>query len=295
MRNGASWWLGNTAGATQHMLERASRCEPVGAKVPEVLALFWVIKVLTTGTGEAASDYLVSVNRVVAGCVALTGFGLALWLQLRTRRYVAGVYWLAVTMVAVFGTVVADVVHLAGVPYPLSTSFYAVVTGAVLVCWRRSEGTLSIHSITTRRRELFYWLTVLATFALGTAAGDAAAFSLHLGFLPAALAFALAITVPYLAWRYAGLNEVAAFWFAYVLTRPLGASVADWLGKPPARSGLGLGDGPVTLAGAVAIGVLVAYLSVARTDIQPGPGQADGDRSITGRVRIRCLPSRPTR
>ena len=203
------------------------------AKVPEITALFWLIKVLTTGMGEAASDYLGTLNLVLAGAVGVLGFAVALWLQFRAPRYRAPIYWFAVAMVAVFGTMVADALHVgAGLPYTVSTPVYAVLLAIVFVLWRRSEGTLSIHSIVTRRRETYYWLTVLMTFALGTAAGDLTAISLHLGYLPSAFLFAAVIAVPaLLRWRGA-LNEVAAFWAAYVVTRPLGASVADWLGKP---------------------------------------------------------------
>jgi uncharacterized membrane-anchored protein len=168
-------------------------------------------------------------------------------------------------MVAVFGTMAADGFHVVlGVPYAVSTAFYAVVLAAIFVGWYRSEGTLSIHSITTRRRELYYWATVLATFALGTAAGDLTATSLHLGFFSSGLIFAGAIMVPLVAWRL-GLNPVVAFWTAYVITRPLGASFADWFGKRHSfAGGLGLGDGLVTVVTAVAIVALVSF--VARRD-----------------------------
>lgn len=245
------------------VLERGPRA-PVAAKVPEITALFWVIKVLTTGMGEAASDYLAKVNLVLAAAIGLLGFAVAMWLQLRTRRYVASVYWFAVAMVAVFGTMAADGVHVVmGVPYAATTAFYVLTLAAVFVVWRRCEGTLSIHSILTRRRELFYWATVLATFALGTAAGDLTAFTLHLGFLASVVLFAVVIALPAVARWSRLMGGVGAFWFAYVITRPLGASIADWLGKPRSLSGLGYGDGTVTLAAAAVFVVLVAY--VART------------------------------
>jgi len=255
--------------------------EPLAAKVPEITVVFWGIKVLTTGTGEAASDYLAAGNLVLAGGLGALGFGVALWLQFRSRRYVPAVYWFAVLMVAVFGTMAADALHVVlGVPYLLSTVFYAVVLAVVFSLWRRSEGTLSIHSIVTRRRELWYWLTVLVTFALGTAAGDLTAYTLHLGYLASAVLFAVAIAVPALAWWRFGLNEVAAFWIAYVLTRPLGASLADWLGKPHTRGGgLGVGDGWVTLAATVLIAVLVAYVAVTRHGVQTG---AERGRTAVG-------------
>lgn len=241
----------------------------LAAKVPAITVLFWIIKTLTTGMGEALSDFLANTNLVAAIAIGVLGLAGALWLQVRSRRYRAPVYWLAVAMVAVFGTMAADGVHLVGLPYAVTTAFYLVVVGALFFVWHRSEGTLSIHSITTRRRELFYWATVLASFALGTAAGDFTADELGLGFLASVGIFAVGIAVPAIGWRFFRLNPVVAFWVAYVLTRPLGASIADWLGKPPSHgNGLGYGDGTVAAAAAVLIVVLVGYLTVRRTDIQ---------------------------
>jgi uncharacterized membrane-anchored protein len=198
------------------------------------------------------------------------GFAVALWLQFRVRRYIAVVYWFAVAMVAVFGTMAADGLHVGlGIPYIVTTLFYAAVLAVIFFLWHRSEGTLSIHSITTRRREAFYWLTVLATFALGTATGDLTATTLHLGFLTSGILFTGLILVPALAWWRFGLNPIAAFWWAYVLTRPLGASFADWLSKSHHLSGLDLGDGQVAAVSAVIIALLVAYVAIARNDIQP--------------------------
>ncbi len=203
----------------------------------------------------------------VAFCIALAG-------QLRAARYGAARYWFAVAMVGVFGTMAADVLHAGfGVPYPVSAVLFVVVLAAVFVGWYRVEGTLSVHSIVTTRRELFYWAAVVATFALGTAAGDLTAYSLGLGYLASAVLFAALITVPALWYRFGGLNPVAAFWGAYVLTRPLGASVADWLGKPTRDGGVGLGAGPVTvLFGAVIVGVVV-WLVRSRADAPPAAAQ----------------------
>jgi uncharacterized membrane-anchored protein len=237
--------------------------EPVAAKVPEITAFFWLIKILTTGMGEATSDALGNVNLVLAGAAGVLGFALAMWLQFRAPRYAPPVYWFAVMMVAVFGTMAADGLHVAlNVPYAASTAFYAVVLAVVFSLWHRSEGTLSIHSITTRRRETYYWLTVLATFALGTAAGDLTATSLRLGFFASGLIFAAAITVPAIAWWRMHLDPVIAFWCAYVITRPLGASFADWFGKPHRiDGGLGYGDGTVSVLTTVVIVLLVAALT----------------------------------
>ncbi len=244
--------------------------EPLAAKVPAITALFWVIKVLTTGVGESTSDYLGEVSLVLAGAIGVLGFAFAMWLQLRSRRYFAPTYWFAVVMVAIFGTMAADGLHVAlGVPYVGSTAFYGLAVAVTFYLWRRKEGTLSIHSIVTRRRELFYWVTVLLTFALGTAAGDMTATSMNLGYLPSAVVFGVIILIPAVGWWRFNLNPVVAFWFAYVVTRPLGASLADWLGKPVSRSGLGWGDGLVSVLGLILIAVLVGYVTVKRSDIQP--------------------------
>ena len=244
-------------------------------RVPEVIALFWVVKVLTTGMGEATSDYFV--HRVgLTNTPALAGVALAagavlaisLAVQFTAGRYVAWRYWFAVTMVSVFGTMAADGVHVQlGVPYVVSTAFFAFVLVLVFLAWYVSEKTLSIHSITTTRREVFYWAVVLVTFALGTATGDWTALSLNLGFLASGLLFAVLISLPALGYLWFGLNEVFAFWFAYVVTRPLGASFADWLAVPASRGGLGLGYGLVSISLTVLIVLFVAYLAVTRKDV----------------------------
>jgi uncharacterized membrane-anchored protein len=242
---------------------RAIAPELALSKVPEVTAWFWVTKVLTTGMGETTSDFLARVlTPVGAGAIGLFGLVALLRLQLRAPRYSAWTYWSAIVMVSVFGTMAADVVHvIAGVPYAVSTAAFAVILTAILIGWYRSEGTLSIHSIRTRRREQFYWATVLATFALGTAVGDLTAGSMHLGYFSSGVMFAVLIAVPAVGGLALGLNAVAAFWGAYVLTRPLGASFADWMGVTTHRGGLGWGTGPVSLVLTVLIVALVAYLA----------------------------------
>ena len=251
------------------MSAQATTPRPFAAKVPEITVLFWIIKILTTGTGEAASDWLASVSLVLAGGIGLLGFAVSMAVQFRTRRYVPAAYWFAVLMVAVFGTMAADALHkIVGIPYVITTAFYAVALAVVFLLWQRTEGTLSIHSIRPRRREAWYWLTVLLTFALGTAAGDLTAFVVHLGYFWSGVLFAVAIAVPAVGWRY-GLNPVVAFWTAYVLTRPLGASFADWFGKSHALGGLGWGDDVVTGVGTLGIAALVAYVAVSRHGVQP--------------------------
>lgn len=247
--------------------------EPLAAKVPEIGLVFWLVKVLTTGLGESASDALGRVSVPLAALLGVGGIVLALRRQLAASAYRAVTYWVAVLMVAVFGTMAADGVRRgAGVPYSVTTVFYAGVVAAIFWAWRRSEGTLSIHSITTARRERFYWAAVLGTFALGTAAGDLTAIQLDLGFLDSAGLFGALMVLPALAWWRRWLSPVAAFWTAYVLTRPLGASFADWFGKAPGQSGLGLGDAKVTLLGLVVFGALVARIARTRRDVQrPSP------------------------
>jgi uncharacterized membrane-anchored protein len=172
-------------------------------------------------------------------------------------------------MVAVFGTMAADVLHVEfHIPYIASTILFAIALIIVFASWHRSEGTLSIHSINTRRRELFYWAAVLATFAMGTAAGDLAAYTANLGFLSAGLLFAALFVLPGIAYRYLNLNAIVAFWFAYVMTRPLGASFADWMGKSRHAGGLGWGDGPVSFTLAILIVALVAYVALTGRDVQ---------------------------
>jgi uncharacterized membrane-anchored protein len=239
-------------------------------KVPHILAIFWVIKVLTTAMGEAASDFSVkAINPVAAVGLGALVFVVALSIQIRIKRYIAAVYWFTVAMVAVFGTMAADVLHIQfGVPYAVSTCIFAVTLALIFFLWHAVEGTLSIHSINTRRRELFYWATVLATFALGTAAGDLAATTLHLGYLLAGIMFAVIMLVPIVAYYGFKASEIVTFWLAYIVTRPLGASFADWAGKPKDIGGLGMGDGTVALILTILIICLVSYLQTSQVDIE---------------------------
>lgn len=245
-----------------------TRIRPEAVKVPlQITALFWAIKIISTAMGEALADWLDGdpdlVVAALGGLLALVGLIVALRLQFRTTRYTASVYWFAVAMVATFGTMAADALHqFLALPYWATTAGYAAVLVAVFYRWRAVEGTLSIHSIDTRSRETFYWATVLATFALGTAAGDWTAGDLGLKYLPSGLLFAAIILVP-AAGRMLGANPVAMFWFAYVITRPLGASFADWADSAPHRDGLGIahawvwGSLAVVMAGLVAVSVTI--------------------------------------
>ncbi len=244
---------------------------PLASKVPEVIALFWVVKILTTAGGEATSDYLKTYGNFGAGSIEILLILAGLVWQFSTRRYQAFAYWFLAFAVATTGTGVADFIHLdLHVPYVGTTILWAAVLAGVFWGWQRSEGTLSIHSIVIQRREVFYWATVFATFALGTALGDLTAISLDIGYLPSGLLFAVIILLPALARLQLGLNSIAAFWMSYVVTRPLGASFADWIDKPKGGTGngLGFGDGPTAVAFAISVFLLVSYLAIARPDIQ---------------------------
>lgn len=260
--------VSDASGATTQSLHRARRALK---KVPEVTIFFWILKLLTTAFGESSADYLFQVfglKPLIALAIGTIGLIVALILQLTARRYIAWIYWFAVAMVAVFGTMAADVAHVGlGVPYQASTMFFVTVLAVIFVTWYVSEKTLSIHSISTRRRELFYWGAVMATFALGTAAGDLTAKTLGWGYFSSTLLFLAVIAVPALGYWKMGSNGILAFWFAYIVTRPLGASFADWMGKAT-LSGLGLGDEWVSLALALAAIGFVWYLTVTRKDMQ---------------------------
>jgi uncharacterized membrane-anchored protein len=254
-------------------------------KVPEVFLLFWVVKLLTTGIGETGADFMGTHSLVLAGVVGIGGFAAALWCQLRATTYHPVRYWVTVLMVAVFGTMVADGPHVAlGTPYYVDSAIYLVLLCGLLAWWRSSEGTLSVHSITTARRERFYWGTVLLTFGLGTALGDTTAEDLHLGFTWSIVGFAVLMLVPLVAWRL-GASAVACFWAAYSLTRPLGASVADWLAHAPEKGGIGYGTGPVTALGLVLFAIGVTYLWLSHSDEEGHHALAHAEpEDITGTV-----------
>lgn len=251
---------------------------PVAAKVPEIIFVFWVVKILTTAGGEVTSDYLKTYGNFGGGGTEVALFVIAFVLQFATRRYRAFAYWSLAYAIAIAGTGISDFLHLdVHIPYLGTTILWAVILAAVFWTWQRNEGTLSIHSITTQRREAFYWATVFATFALGTALGDFTAVSLGMGYLASGIFFSVVILLPALAWWRFGLNSVAAFWMAYVVTRPLGASFADYISKPSSTTGLGFGNGSTAVVFAVATFLLVSYLAIARPDIQPSVGLGTED------------------
>lgn len=234
------------------------------SRVPNSDTFFWVAKALSTALGEASSDFLVrTLGPVPAVLIGFVAFVVAMIIQFTRRRYLPWSYWLAVAMVGIFGTMAADVLHVGfAVPYAISATGFAVVLAAVFIAWKATEKTLSIHAVTTARREVFYWLAVISTFALGTAVGDMTATVFHLGYLLSAVLFAVIILIPALYFATARKHAIFTFWFAYVVTRPLGASMADWLGKPVAEGGVGVGSGVVSAVLLVVIAAIVAYISV---------------------------------
>jgi uncharacterized membrane-anchored protein len=238
-------------------------------KVPEVTLYFWIIKVLCTTVGETAADFLnVNLHLGLTGTSVVTGVLLviALSLQLRARQYVPALYWLTVALVSVFGTLVTDnLTDGLGVPLEASAIIFGVLLALTFLVWYTNERTLSIHSIYTPRREAFYWLAILFTFALGTACGDLMAESLGLGYLTAGVIVASLITVTAIGWRL-GLNSVLAFWIIYILTRPLGASIGDYLSQSTDYGGLGLGATVTSAIFVVGILIVVTYLSITKAD-----------------------------
>ncbi len=239
-------------------------------KVPEVIIYFWIIKLLTTAMGESTSDFLVhTFNPFFAVMLGAVGFSVAIVLQLWVRRYIAWIYWLAVTMVAIFGTMAADVLHIGfGIPYYISTIFFAVVLLLIFFIWHNVEKTLSIHSIYTPRREIFYWATVITTFALGTAAGDMTAVTFQLGYVTSGILFGILFILPLVLYKFFRVNEVFTFWFAYIMTRPFGASFADWFGRTSDAGGIGFGTGKTSLGLGVLIVIFVSFLTITRKDIK---------------------------
>lgn len=233
-------------------------------KVPEVTLAFWVIKIMSTTVGETGADYLavhVGLGTAITGAITVSLLLAALLVQLRMRRYVPWIYWLTVVLVSIVGTQITDALTDGlGVSLYTSTAVFAAALAATFAVWYRTERTLSIHTIVTTRRELFYWAAILLTFALGTAAGDLATEALGLGFNVGVVAFGALIAAIGLAY-YLGANAVLTFWLAYILTRPLGASLGDLLSQARAYGGLGLGTVYTSVGFLIVIVALVAFIS----------------------------------
>ncbi|KVQ96144.1 hypothetical protein [Burkholderia ubonensis] len=230
-------------------------------KVPDVALSFWIIKIMSTTVGETGADFL-AVNAGLGPAVTRIAMAsllaIALWLQLRTRRYVPWIYWLTVVLVSIVGTQITDLLTDGlGVSLYASTAAFAVALATIFFVWHRVEGTLSIDTIVTPRRELFYWAAILCTFALGTAAGDLATEALGLGFTVGALCFGALIAAVFAMWRL-GIDAVLTFWIAYILTRPFGASLGDLLTQARTYGGLGIGAAWTSLLFLTVIVLLVA-------------------------------------
>lgn len=256
-------------------------------RVPEVTPSFWLIKLLAVTMGETAADYLAinlgfglsATSAIMAGVLVV-----ALVLQFAQKRYVPWAYWLAVVMVSVVGTLVTDnLVDQFGVSLQTTTAVFSVLLAAVFAAWYASEGTLSIHAVTTTRREVFYWLAILLTFALGTAAGDLVAEQYSLGYLTTGLLFAGIIAVIAFAYYALRLNAILAFWLAYIFTRPLGASFGDLLSQPKEYGGLGFGTTDTSLIFLAAIVATVMYMTMrdwSRKDAIAVDRSSDADRGF---------------
>ena len=260
-------------------------------KVPEVTMYFWVIKILATTVGETAADFL---NSTLG--IGLTGTTLsmavfllvALFAQFRLRVYLPGVYWTAVVLISVVGTLITDnLVENFGVSLPTTTTAFAISLAIVFAVWYANEKTLSIHTIVTSKREAFYWSAVLFTFALGTAAGDLTAEHLAVGYWKSALIFAGLIAITVLAHLKLNLNAILAFWIAYILTRPLGASIGDYLSQARVNGGLGLGTTVTSVIFLLVILAVVVFLTITKRDrIELNPARLSPDSASSGIARV---------
>ena len=244
--------------------------KPYLNKVPEVTLYFWLIKVMCTTVGETAADFLnINVNLGLTSVSVLAGVLLAvsLFFQFKTRKYTPSIYWMTVALVSVLGTLVTDnLTEKLGIPLETSTIIFSILLGITFLIWYLYEKTLSIHSIFTKRREVFYWLAILFTFSLGTASGDLMAEALGLGYLVTGLIVAGIITLTAVAWKLR-LNSVLSFWIIYIMTRPLGASTGDFLSQPTNHGGLGLGATNTSYIFALGIFTMVIFLSFTKKDI----------------------------
>ncbi|MFA5914918.1 MAG: hypothetical protein WC830_15330 [Burkholderiales bacterium] len=240
-------------------------------KVPQITLYFWVIKILATTVGETAADFLnINLHLGLAGTSVVMAGLLAAFLiaQVRAERYLPALYWVTVVLISIAGTLITDnLTDRLGVPLQTTTLAFSLALALTFAIWYRRERTLSIRSIDTRRRELFYWAAILFTFALGTAAGDLVAERMSLGYANSALLFSAMIGAVALAYYAFRRNGVLAFWIAYILTRPLGASCGDFLSQPAADGGLGMGTVQTSVLFLAAITSLVIYLSLTRKDI----------------------------
>lgn len=239
-------------------------------KVPQITVFFWIIKILCTTVGETFADFInfnIGLGLTVTTVIMGAALAVALVFQFKANRYRPSIYWISVVLLSVFGTLVTDnLTDNLGVPLEVSTIAFSILLGLTFLLWYMSEKTLSIHSVFTARREAFYWLTILFTFALGTAVGDLYSEQLGFGYLYTGIGVALIIAVIYIAFKYFKLNSILAFWMAYILTRPLGASLGDLLSQPKANGGLGFGTTMTSIIFLVAILGIIIYLAMSKID-----------------------------
>lgn len=242
-------------------------------KVPEVTLVFWIIKIMCTTVGETAADFLIfnlNIGLTMTSLLMLTPLAVFTMMQLREKRYVPWLYWMVVVLVSIVGTLITDnLVDSLGVPLELTTIAFSLALLLTFALWYASENTLSIQTIYTRKRELFYWAAILFTFALGTAAGDLAAETLALGYAKSTLIFGGIIGLVALDYFVFKSNAVLSFWLAYILTRPLGASIGDYLSQPLANGGLGLSSVLINSVFFISIVGLVTYLTVNQKNPTP--------------------------
>ncbi|WP_410894407.1 hypothetical protein [Neobacillus sp. 204] len=239
-------------------------------KVPQVTIFFWIIKILCTTVGETFADFInfnIGLGLTLTTIIMGVAFFIALFFQFKASKYVPAIYWVTVVLISVFGTLVTDnLTDNMGVPLEVSTAVFSVLLGLTFLLWYLSEKTLSIHSIFTRKREVFYWLTILFTFALGTAVGDLYSEQLGFGYLNTGIGVVIIIALVFLAYKFLKLDGVLAFWIAYILTRPLGASIGDYLSQSKVNGGLGLGTTVTSVIFLIAILAIIVFLAVSKID-----------------------------
>jgi uncharacterized membrane-anchored protein/acylphosphatase len=269
------------------------------SKVPEVTIFFWIIKILCTTVGETFADFInfnLGLGLTLTTIIMGVAFFIVLYLQFRATKYVPGIYWLTVVLISVFGTLVTDnLTDGMGVPLEVSTAVFSVLLGLTFLLWYLSEKTLSIHSIFTRKREVFYWLTILFTFALGTAVGDLYSEQLGFGYLKTGVTVIIIIACIFLAYK-SKLDGILAFWVAYILTRPLGASIGDYLSQPKVNGGLGLGTTITSVIFLIAILAIIVFLAVSKIDITAKSETAETNQTnrskknvLTQTIAVLCI------
>ncbi|WP_435892220.1 COG4705 family protein [Peribacillus simplex] len=259
-------------------------------KVPQVTMFFWIIKVLCTTVGETFADFInfnIGLGLTLTTIIMGVAFFIALFFQFKANKYVPAIYWVTVVLISVFGTLVTDnLTDNIGIPLEVSTAVFSVLLGLTFLFWYLSEKTLSIHSIFTRKREVFYWLTILFTFALGTAVGDLYSEQLGFGYLNTGIGVVIIIALVFLAYKLLKLDGVLAFWIAYILTRPLGASIGDYLSQPKVNGGLGLGTTVTSVIFLIAILAIIVFLAVSKIDTNAKSDIAETNQSNANKKHV---------